>query len=804
MDRLTYSTLRVREQGSVLTARIHRPEADNAINATLVHELDDVFARAAHAEHTTVVVLEGLPEVFCFGADFGVISDAARAGQDTAFDPEPMFELFRRMAYADVLTVAHVRGKANAGGVGLVAACDIVIADDSATFSLSELLFGLIPAVVLPYLIRRTGFQHAHYLAATTQTIDARQAHAWGLVDAVGPDSEALLRRHLQRLGRLSKKGVARYKTYLRELSPLGGHTKDVALATNREVFADPDNVRAIRRYAEDGVFPWESPTAPDAAPDAPHATSPHPPSETTVPPQDQPHAPSPLPEPGPPTAALRAPAPQAAAARVPAAPAVSPRALGNPLFREAHGVDYAYAAGAMYKGIASVDLVTALGNAGMLGFFGTGGLAPDAVDDAITRIKKGLDPGRAYGMNLLSNPEAPDLEARTVELFLRHGVRSVEASAYLRPTLPLVHYRLAGLGTDPDGRLRQDHHIIAKVSRTEVAEHFLRPAPAPLVRQLLTAGLVTPEQAELGARLPLAQDLCVEADSAGHTDGGNAYVLMPAMRALRDRVTNEERYADGAAPRIGAAGGIGTPEAALAALTLGADFLVTGSVNQCTVEAGTSEAVKEILQGLGVHDTEYAPAGDMFEMGARVQAVKKGTFFPARAQKLYDLYLRHDSLDDLDPRTRATLEGKYFKRSLDEVWRETRDHLARRGPERLAEVERSPKQKMAHVFRWYFVHSTRLALHGTPDQRVDYQIHCGPALGAFNSWVRGTDLEPWRNRRVDVVAERLLHATAALLTERLTAYAALTTGATPPRNATPPTSDTAPGGPAPLATTAE
>ncbi|MFF5521788.1 enoyl-CoA hydratase/isomerase [Streptomyces coeruleorubidus] len=757
MDRLTYSTLRVHRQGSVLFARIHRPEAGNAINATLVHELDDVLTRAARSQHTTVVVLEGLPEVFCFGADFGVISDAARTGRDTSFDPEPMFELFRRMAYADVLTVAHVRGRTNAGGVGLVAACDVVIADESATFSLSELLFGLIPAVVLPYLIRRTGFQRAHYLAATTQTIDARQAHEWGLVDALGTPSEALLKRHLQRLGRLSKKGVARYKAYLRELSPLTEHTKDVALATNRRVFGDPDNVRAIRRYTEEGVFPWETATR-DATAAPPSQPSPPPqpsPSETTVEPQHQRPAAPPRP------------------------PALSPRALGSPHFRAAHGVDYAYAAGAMYKGIASVDLVIALGNAGMLGFFGTGGLPLDEIDEAITRIRKELDPGRAFGMNLLNSPDDPDLEDRTVELYLRHGVRSVEASAYLRPTLPLVRYRLAGLRTDAEGRLRQDHHIVAKVSRTEVAEHFLRPAPEPLVRRLLDDGLITPEQAGLGARLPLAQDLCVEADSAGHTDGGNAYVLMPAMRALRDRVTREQGYSEENGVRVGAAGGIGTPEAALAALTLGADFLVTGSINQCTVEAGTSDEVKDLLQGLGVHDTEYAPAGDMFEVGARVQAVRKSTFFPARAQKLYELYLRHDSLDDLDARTRATLENKYFKRSLDEVWEETRAHLARRSPARLAEVERSPKQKMAHVFRWYFVHSTRLALRGA-EPRVDHQIHCGPALGAFNTWVRGTELEPWRGRRVDVIAERLLRATAALLSERMAAYGALAAGGTP------------------------
>ncbi|WHM40827.1 enoyl-CoA hydratase/isomerase [Streptomyces sp. BPTC-684] len=725
------TTLRLREQGTTWYVRIHRPEADNALNETLVRELTEVLTRASRSS-ATVVVLEGLPEVFCFGADFGAIGEAVREGGRTAADPEPLFDLFRLLAYGDFLSVAHVRGKANAGGVGLVAASDVVIADESATFSLSELLFGLIPAVVLPFLIRRTGFQHAHYLAATTRTADAARACEWGLVDAYGPDSEALLRTHLQRLGRLSKKAVTRYKAYLRELSPVTEHAKSAALATNRLVFEDPENVRAIQRYAEEGVFPWE------AAPAEPLDTTPQP---------------------------VETPRPTEAPMQF----TVPPEALGNARFREAHGVRYTYAAGAMYKGIASVELVTAMGRAGLLSFFGTGGLGLDTIDDALTRIRRELDQGQAFGVNLLSNPQEPDLEMRTVELYLRHGVRTVEASAYIRPTQPLVRYRLAGLSRDAAGNVVQDHHIVAKVSRAEVAERFLRPAPPELVRELVERGLVTAEQAELGARLPLAQDLCVEADSAGHTDGGNAYVLMPAMRALRDRIGEEEGYPEPV--RLGAAGGIGTPEAALAAYTLGADFIVTGSINQCTVEAGTSDAVKDILQELGVHDTDYAPAGDMFEVGAKVQAVRKGLFFPARAQKLYELYLRHDSLDDLDARTRTTLEEKFFRRSIDEVWAETRAHVARRFPERLAEIERSPKQKMALVFRWYFVHSTRLAMAGSTEQRVDYQIHCGPAMGAFNAWVRDTPLEKWRERRVAAVAEHLLRETAALLGQRLGTY---------------------------------
>src|ERR1700733_10975230 len=107
----------------------------------------------------------------------------------------------------------------------------------------------------------------------------------------------------------------------------------------------------------------------------------------------------------------------------------------------------------------------------------------------------------------------------------------------------------------------------------------------------------------------------------------------------------------------VGAAGGIGTPEAIAAAFVLGADFVLTGSVNQCTVEAGTSEAVKDMLQVANVQDTAYAPAGDMFEIGAKVQVFKKGTFFPTRANKLRELYLRYNSIEEIDKKTQKTIQ---------------------------------------------------------------------------------------------------------------------------------------------------
>jgi len=153
-----------------------------------------------------------------------------------------------------------VRGKANAGGVGFVAASDIVLADETAQFSLSELLFGLYPALVLPFLVRRVGFQKAHYLTLMTQPISAKQAFEWGLVDAFEPQSETLLRRHLLRLRRLSKMAIRRYKSYMGHVGAPLLDLKGPAVAANREIFADTDNLSAISRYVDHGVFPWEKP----------------------------------------------------------------------------------------------------------------------------------------------------------------------------------------------------------------------------------------------------------------------------------------------------------------------------------------------------------------------------------------------------------------------------------------------------------------------------------------------------------------------------------------------------------------
>ena len=251
-----YETIQVRIDEEICYLQIHRPEANNTINNRLIEECGQVLKVCE--ESAKIVVLEGLPEVFCFGADFQMIQKGFENEYEQELNPGSLYDLWLQLASGSYITIAHVRGKANAGGIGFVAACDVVLCEEKTKFSLTELLFGLMPACVLPFLIRKMGFSRAHYMTLMTQPVSAKQAHMWGLVDAFEENSENLLRKHLLRLRRLSKTGITRYKRYMNDLNDILIASKPKALEANKEVFSDPDNLEKIARFVKTGKFPWE------------------------------------------------------------------------------------------------------------------------------------------------------------------------------------------------------------------------------------------------------------------------------------------------------------------------------------------------------------------------------------------------------------------------------------------------------------------------------------------------------------------------------------------------------------------
>lgn len=441
-------------------------------------------------------------------------------------------------------------------------------------------------------------------------------------------------------------------------------------------------------------------------------------------------------------------------------APAVLPESLGDEAFKKQHGVKYAYLGGAMANGIASVDLVIALGKAGFLCSFGAAGLVPDVVEDSIRRIQQAL-PNGPYAVNIIHAPAEEALERGAVERCLKLGVKTVEASAYLALTEHIVYYRAKGLSRNADGSIAIDHKVIAKVSRTEVARRFMEPAPEKLLEKLVQQGKITQEQAELARLVPMADDITAEADSGGHTDNRPFVTLLPSILALRDEIQAQYQYLTPL--RVGAGGGIGTAEAALAAFAMGAAYIVVGSINQSCVEAGASEYTRKLLAGVEMADVTMAPAADMFEMGVKLQVVKRGTMFAMRAQKLYDLYVAYDSIEAIPADEREKIEKQIFRSNLDDIWAGTIAFFKERDPEMLARAMDNPKRKMALIFRWYLGLSSRWSNIGEKGREMDYQIWAGPALGAFNAWAKGSQYENYQNRKAAELALHLLQGAAYL-----------------------------------------
>jgi PfaD family protein len=281
------------------------------------------------------------------------------------------------------------------------------------------------------------------------------------------------------------------------------------------------------------------------------------------------------------------------------------------------------------------------------------------------------------------------------------------------------------------------------------------------MLDKLVSDGLLLADEARLARHLPVAEDFTVESDSGGHTDNQPLTALFPIICGLRDEVVTARDYTRPI--RIGAAGGLGTPAAIAAAYALGAAYVLTGSVNQACVESGLHESGRQMLSTAGLADVVMAPSADMFELGVEVQVLQRGTMFANRAKRLWRIYESCDSLEQISTDDRSRLEREVFRTDLASAWTQTAAWWAQRNPAEQTRAETEPKHKMALLFRSYLGQSSMWAISGEQPRQMDYQIWCGPAMGAFNAWVAGSFLEPTAARTVVQVARNLMEGAAVI-----------------------------------------
>ena len=243
------TALTTTQQGAVLTLTLSRPEVRNAFNDEVVAEITAAFLDAASRAEVRSVVLAAEGPAFCAGADLNWMRHMADYSHaENLADAAQLAEMLRVMYHCPKPTIARIQGDVYAGGMGLVAACDMAVSVDTAHFCLSEVKLGLIPATISPYVIRAMGARAAHRYFLTAERFDAQEAHRIGFVhEVVGADQlDAKVAELTQALIAASPNAVRSCKTLVHEVA---GHEIS-ALLIGRTVEGIAD-IRASREGRE-------------------------------------------------------------------------------------------------------------------------------------------------------------------------------------------------------------------------------------------------------------------------------------------------------------------------------------------------------------------------------------------------------------------------------------------------------------------------------------------------------------------------------------------------------------------------
>jgi polyketide biosynthesis enoyl-CoA hydratase PksH len=252
--------LRMLAEDGIVRLTLQRPDLNNSLSTAVLADLRRGLDQAERTPGCRLVVIEGSGGTFCTGMDFG---EAAAPDGDAAESArrggEEFLALLTRITTIGCAVIAKVDGRVVGGGVGIAAASDLVYATPRSSFSLPEALWGLLPCCVLPFLIRRTGFQPAAAMALSTLPVTAEQALRTHLVDEVADDPEAPVRRVRQRLSKIDPATIADLKRYLRGQWFLSADMQAAAVTEFTRLMSSQAVQGRITDFATRQVFPWEN-----------------------------------------------------------------------------------------------------------------------------------------------------------------------------------------------------------------------------------------------------------------------------------------------------------------------------------------------------------------------------------------------------------------------------------------------------------------------------------------------------------------------------------------------------------------
>jgi len=254
--------LQVEHRGAAAWLWLNRPEVRNALDEALTAALGEALVALERDERVRVLVLAGRGRAFCAGGDLARMEQAATLGRDEARrDAELFAKLLYRVHACPKPTIARVHGAAFAGGMGLVAACDLVVAAEEAEFCLPETRIGLVPAMISPYLVRALGAQQARRYVLTAERLSAREAHRLGFAHECVPQAEldARVETLAHQLAQAGPQALARAKKLLDKVegAPLTPQLAADTAALLAEVRAGKEAREGMRAFLDKRIPRW-------------------------------------------------------------------------------------------------------------------------------------------------------------------------------------------------------------------------------------------------------------------------------------------------------------------------------------------------------------------------------------------------------------------------------------------------------------------------------------------------------------------------------------------------------------------
>lgn len=420
---------------------------------------------------------------------------------------------------------------------------------------------------------------------------------------------------------------------------------------------------------------------------------------------------------------------------------------LGSLSFKEEYQTDIAYAAGGIRDGISSVSMIKKLADSNILGFLGTKGLDIHKIKGLLESAFNMVEHEK-IGVHVACDVLKPENNNQQLKLMIDKDIRRLQISGYQKPDEWIYEYRIRNIQYSEKHKVESPYKLLVCVNNLKAAEEFLKPIKKDYIKKLIELKKLTQIEAEMADSLPVCDDICIE--NTGMGAGGFGWIS--SIKKLNERIGQSSSLRKEV--RVGICGGIGNPQMLALAFFAGADFIMTDTINQCTVEAETSAHVKDLLQSAKENDFTFAPADDLFEFGERISVLKRGTLYPARAQKVYDIYSKYASVEEISKADTKLLTEKYFGIKLSEMYQRIMKTVSEEERKLISE---QPKYKLGLIMKGYLQECFHQAQAGEKESEINYGIAVERDMADINRWLQGTDIEHWDRRSIDVIAKRIM-----------------------------------------------